>query len=116
MDKVEKRLRTLLHGLTPEQAENVLAFAEFLQQRGSQSAHPAPIPAPVILPRPEKESVVTAIKRLSASYPMLDRSKMLNETSMLMSQHVMQGREAAAVIDDLEALFARHYEKISKGE
>jgi hypothetical protein len=45
---------------------------------------------------------------------MLDRSKMLNETSVLMTQHVISGRDAVEVIDELEILFRRHYENLSK--
>jgi hypothetical protein len=44
------------------------------------------------MPRPSQESVVAAIKRLSKTYEMLDRGPMLNETSALMSAHVLQGR------------------------
>ena len=44
---------------------------------------------------------------------MLDRAKLLNETSVLVSQHVIHGRDAREVIDDLEALFRRHYERAS---
>ena len=36
---------------------------------------------------------------------------MLNETSTFMTQHIMQGRAAAEVIDDLEAMFRNFYEK-----
>ncbi|EGV18581.1 hypothetical protein [Thiocapsa marina] len=90
--------------------ETLLAFAEFLVQRGAATpeTHSGPRePTPV--PRPSAESVVAAIKRLSKTYGMLDRGPMLNETSALMSAHVLQGRSAREVIDDLEALFARHY-------
>ena len=37
---------------------------------------------------------------------------MLHETSALMAAHVLQGREASAVIDELEALFATRYEAL----
>jgi hypothetical protein len=39
---------------------------------------------------------------------------MLNETSVLMTQHVISGRDAAEVIDELEVLFRRHYEKLAE--
>lgn len=65
-----------------------------------------------MIPRPEEESVVAAIKRLSESYHMLERSALLTETSSLMTAHVMHGRTADEVIDDLEALFQRHYEEL----
>lgn len=51
-----------------------------------------------------------AIKRLSLTYDMIDRGTMLNETSALMSAHILQGRAASEVIDELEALFARYYQ------
>ena len=107
--KTELRLREILAELPEAQARALLEFAEFLAARygGPQEAT-----APLDIPRPAQESVVKAIKRLGATYPMLDRSKMLNETSVLMTQHVIQGRDAVEVIDELEVLFRRHYEKL----
>jgi len=67
--------------------------------------------SPVIIPRSENETIVGAIRRLSASYPMLEKSKLLHEANALMTEHIMQGRDVDAVIDELEALFAKHYEK-----
>ena len=61
-----------------------------------------------------KESVIAAIKRLSATYPMLDKGKVFNDTSSLMSQHIIQGREAVEVIDELEALFQQEYNDFVK--
>lgn len=105
-----ERLAQLLSRLPAEQRGQLLEFAEFLVARHGVEQGPAPRPEPVAVPRPERESVVGAIKRLSASYPMLDRSRMLHETSALMTQHVMSGREAVEVIDELERVFRRHYE------
>ena len=92
----------------------LLSFAEYLATRGGS---PGKVKAekPNIIPRPQKESVVAALKRLSASYPMLDDPGILNEGSTLMSQHVMQGRDAIAVIDDLEIMFERHYQNYVQG-
>lgn len=88
----------------------LLAFAQFLAERsGAVVAAVDTTPKPIA--RPAQESVVGAIKRLSASYHMLDRSKILHETSALMTQHMMQGRAAEEVIDELEILFQRHYTK-----
>ena len=106
----EKRLQQLARDLSAEDLASLLAFAEFLLQRAQPGV--AEVAPPIDIPRPEQESVVKAIKRLAATYPMLDRSKMLNETSILMTQHVMQGREAVEVIDELEILFRRHYERL----
>lgn len=110
---LEKQLLAIVRELSEADAGNVLAFAEFLQTRGASV--PAEIPPPESIARPPQESVVKAVKRLAATYPMVDRGKMLNETSVLMSQHVMQGRDAVEVIDELEILFRRHYEKLKNG-
>jgi len=107
--KIEKRLREIASTLPEEPARALLEYAEFLAVR---YGGPKEVTAPLDIPRPPKESVVKAIQRLSATYPMLDRSKMLNETSVLMTQHVIQGRDAVEVIDELEILFRRYYEKI----
>lgn len=106
----QKRLLAIVRELSEADADSVLAFAEFLQQRGKPARSEISEPEPI--ERPAQESVVKAVKRLAATYPMLDRGKMLNETSVLMSQHVIQGRDAVEVIDELEILFQRHYEML----
>lgn len=107
--KDERRLREIFERLGKRERESLLDFAEFLAARCPAETPEAAEPRHT--PRPEKESVVAAIKRLSATYYMIDRSKLLHETSGLMAQHVMQGRDAADVIDELELIFQRHYEK-----
>ncbi|WP_026340548.1 hypothetical protein [Thioalkalivibrio sp. ALJT] len=96
--------------LSAEDQASLLKFARFLEQESPPPA-PEPLPEPEPIPRPESESVIKAMRRLSATYHMLDRSRLLNETSALMAQHVMQGREAVEVIDELEVVFRSHYEK-----
>ena len=71
-----------------------------------------PTQEPQVIPRPENESVVAAIKRLTATYPMLDKPQLLNETSALMTKHVMQGVGVVEVIDELEDLFLRFYNEL----
>ena len=117
--KPEKRLLEILSRLSETQIATLTDFAEFLAERPAAAvalnATQPPEPAvlqPVDIPRPEKESVVKAIKRLAATYPMVDRAKMLNETSTLMTQHIMQGRDAVEVINELEIMFRSSYEKI----
>ena len=56
------------------------------------------------------ESVVGAMRRLRRSYPMLDVDALFHRASALMSEHVLQGRPAQSVIDDLEEIFRAHYE------
>ena len=44
---------------------------------------------------------------------MLDSRHLLDEASLLMSQHVMQGRGVVEVIDELEIIFSRKYEELA---
>jgi hypothetical protein len=105
----EKKLLRLFGELSAEQQDTVLAFVEFLSVRNPAPAVAVPqFPQPI--PRPAEESVVKAIKRLRETYPMLNPDKLLHETSGLMMKHVMNGKPAAEVIDELEALFAGHYQ------
>lgn len=103
----EKRLLALYFSLSTEQQQMLLDFMLFLQSRSEKV--PVAIPEPI--PRPESESVVKAIKRLMASYPMLERSKLLHETSAVMTQHIVQGMPAKEAIDELEAVFKKHVEQ-----
>lgn len=108
----ERKLSKVFRSLRREDQDTLIAFAEFLASRGrAEVQEEAPLLEPKQIQRPRDESVVGAIKRLSQSYHMLDRSAMLNETSSLMGAHVLQGRPAAEVIDELEVLFARYYAK-----
>ena len=118
-DDIEKRLAEIVQRLPAAPAAALLEFAEFLLIRhgntGAEamtSATIAEIPTPLGIPRPSEESVVKAVKRLRATYPMLDARKLLNQTSDLMTQHVMKGREKTEVIEELEILFRSHYEKL----
>jgi hypothetical protein len=108
-----RELLRLFRALPEEQRRTLLAFARFLATQ--ESSAPAEIPEPEPIPRPEGESVVRAMKRLSASYHMLDKSALLNDTSTLMAQHVMQGRPASEVIDELEVVFETHYRRLTGG-
>lgn len=106
----QARLGRLFKSLPEVEQRMLLEFAEFLASRAE--AIPQRIEEPKPIPRPEQESVIKAMRRLSATYHMLDKSKMLNETSALMAQHVMQGRDAVEVIDELEVVFETHYKRL----
>jgi hypothetical protein len=108
-------LAELFRSLGHEDQLAILRFAEFLAQQQDTPELSEEVPLePERLPRPAAESVVHAIKRLSRSYHMLDRSRMLTETSSLMAAHVLNGRPAEEVIDELEGLFARYYAEYKK--
>ena len=111
MNPAEKKILAVFKKLPASDRESLQAFGEFLLSRQGERS-PQDIPEPQHIPRGENESVVAALKRLSASYPMLDKPQLLNESSTLMTQHVMQGRDVNEVIDELEALFARFYQEL----
>jgi hypothetical protein len=108
----EKLLR-LFQSLDAGQRRTLMAFAEFLSHRGVPAVPNAPPPVPE--PRAANETVVKAIQRLTRTYPMLDRRKLLLETSRCVEQHVIHGRDSNEVITELELIFAQHYEKRKAG-
>ncbi len=108
----KRRLLELYDVLDEQDRASLTAFAEFLATRqGGESGAIEPLAEPDLVPRPEQESVIAAIRRLAQTYHMLDKAAMLHETSALMSAHILQGRPAGDVIDELEALFSRQYER-----
>ena len=114
VDPDRKHWQALFDRLTSEHRQSLLNFAQYLL-----SCQPDPVPAELEvadIPRPRSESVIGAIRRLSETYPMLDRAKLFNEASSLMTQHVLQGSEADATIDQLEVLFSGRYEDLLKKE
>lgn len=123
-----QKLLQYYHQMNPQGQEMLLAYAEFLSQRYAEPQHgtkPQPsegdgtyakgdLPEPQHLPRPEQESVIAALKRLSNSYAMLDKKTLLSESANLVSDHLLRGRPAAEVINDLENLFATRYRQMSQ--
>jgi hypothetical protein len=108
LSAADRRLLQVVRNLNTADRETLVAFAEFLASRSAPADAPSAEPVPES--RPEKESVVAAIRRLRRTYPMLDSGDLLDETSQLMSAHVLQGVAAKDVIDQLEALFDGRYE------
>lgn len=86
----------------------LIEFSQFLASR-----HPAEQQADQVynpLPRPEAESVIAAIKRLSKSYPMLDKTALFDQTSAVMSAHILQDVSKAESVDKLERIFREKYD------
>lgn len=104
--KQERRLLALFERMSDVGRDMLLEYAEFVALR-----HERPLASltPLNIPRPESETVVAAIKRLVGTFPMLESTKLLGDTSGLMAQHVVHRRAAPEVIDELEAVFRRHY-------
>ena len=103
----ERDLIGWVRALSAERQALLLEFAEFLAQR--TAAAESQLAALVPEARPENETVVKAIQRLTRTYPMLDRRKLLAETARCVEQHVIHGRDANEVITELELIFEQHY-------
>lgn len=108
MNREERKLISLYTSMNDVGKSALIEYAEFLAERHQAKQHSV---TPIEIDRPLDESVVAAIKRLSKTYPMLDRQALLHETSSFMMQHMMQGRAAIEVIDDLEVYFRDQYEQ-----
>ena len=106
----DKRLLALFRRLSEARQQTLIEFAAFLADKEA-SDKVAAVPAePVPIPRPEQENVVMAIKRLRATYPMLDSADLFNEASAQMTRHLMHGIPAPEVIDELERIFLQRYQ------
>lgn len=105
-----KSLTELFEYLPEKDQQTLFEFAEFLKSRAPEpeSQHVEPLG----IPRPQEESVVGAIKRLKQNYPMLKQKELLHETSSHMMSHVMNGKPAMEVIDELERLFEEKFMQI----
>lgn len=106
-----RKLEAIMDGLSPSHQQSVIDFATFLSAQGQGDDESYEPLEPELIERPDEESVVAAIKRMKKTYYMLDTDSLLNQVSALMGQHLLHGREARAVIDDLEKLFRAGYEE-----
>lgn len=138
MSNGEQRLLEILRSLPEAEAGSLVDYAEFLLLRapqkqrlqtlssdaaGASMAGLSSMPTALSkvepdtsieladIPRPETETIIGAVKRLSETYHMLSKDKMLHETADLVGQSMMGTRDTADVIDDLEQVFRRYYEK-----
>ncbi len=109
-DKSRRELMECWELLDGPERRSVLDFARYLSTRSVATGDQ--IPTPSTQPRPESETVVAAIKRLRRVYHMVDRREVMGETATLMSCHVIEGRAAVDVIDELERVFELHYRRL----
>lgn len=106
-----KRLLGLFRDLSEPRQQALLDYAEFLAGKENVEAASAPATEPLPIPRPEQENVVKAIQRLMQTYPMLERNRIFHEASAQMTRHLIHGVTAIDAIDELERIFARHYQQ-----
>lgn len=110
MQPTAKALTDIFEYLPEKDQQTLFEFAEFLKSRAPEPE--AAVTEPVGIPRPQEESVVAAIKRLKQNYPMISQRDLLHETSDFMMQHMMQGRPAMEIIDELECLFESKFRQL----
>jgi len=120
-NKQEREIIKLYKSLSITDQQAFIAFGEFLQSRkdsleiDGKSNDDTIVNEPVEIPRPKEESVIKAIKRLSATYPMVDKENILHPISDLMTSHMISGRSAPEVIDDLQDVFYKEYQSLKNG-
>lgn len=109
MSKLTEKLQSLAGKLSADEQSTLLEYAEFMVSRTTHTVESVSS-IPIEILRPAEETVVAAMKRLSNTYPMLNMDKILHDASGLMSEHIMQGRDALEVIDELQVMFEKHYQ------
>lgn len=115
-NKQERELIKLFKTLDSVNKQSLFSYAEFLQQRSAEDTEnideeEALATEPLDIPRPENESVIKGIKRLTTNYPMVDKESILHPIAALMTSHMVSGKKAEDVIDELEDLFNQEYQK-----
>lgn len=96
--------------LLPEAQKKALNdYAEFLSQRYAEEPEPVP-QQPVDIPRPQQETLIKAIRRLSKTYPMLDSKELFEKTSTYMTRNLMHGEDNDVLIDEMEVFFKECYQ------
>ena len=108
MKRTVGQLAEIYNHLPDSDQKTLFEFAEFLKSRTTK-INPEMLEV-VDIPRPKKETVVNAIKRLKKSYPMIQQTQLLGETSDLMTRHLIRGVPAKEIIDELETVFREKYQ------
>jgi len=107
MKEKEKKLLEYFRGIPETEQQGLLSYAEYLfQTKKKESTRPL---SKQNIPRPENENVIQAIKRMTRTYPMIEPSEMMDKATTLMSQHLLHGRDAEEVINELEKIYNDKY-------
>lgn len=118
--KQERKLCKIFSSLNDANRLTLMKFAEFLlietddeiKTNEEKEGALASFPEPKVIPAPENENVIKAIKRIAEMYYMVDKSKMLDMTSTLMTEHLMHGRPVQEVVAAVEKGFKQEYDKL----
>ena len=108
--KSSEKLMALYESLDKERQQSLSDFADFLLAKSGPVLKE--VPPPEDIPRPEKETVVGAVKRLKLKYHMVESMSVFSAASALMTDHMVKGRDIVEVIDELENLFFDAYNKL----
>ena len=108
LSKERKRLLAVFEQLDRGHRDSLVAFADFLHARQPPVVE---VVAAKPIPRPDEESVVAAIRRLRETYPSVDTKELFDAVAACMSGHLLRGRPAVEVIDELEELFGNAHQK-----
>jgi len=108
--KSSAALIDLYESMDDERKRSLCDFADFLYAKADPVSKE--IPAPDDVPRPQKETVVGAVKRLKLKYHMIDSMSVFSAASDLMTEHMVKGRDVVEVIDEMEVLFEGAYDKL----
>lgn len=114
--KNSQDLIDLYEAMDDERRQSLCDFADFLYAQADPISKEIPSPNESV--RPEKETVVGAVKRLKEQYFMVESSMVFSAASELMTDNMVRGRDAVKVIDDMELLFENAYKSllIEKGQ
>lgn len=104
----------LYESMDDERKLGLSDFAEFLLAKYGSIVKD--IPPPDEIPRPESETVVGAVKRLKLTYHMVGSMSVFSEASSLMTDHMVKGRDAVEVIDEMQILFEKAYQDLISEE
>jgi len=108
--KSSKALIDLYESMDDERKLSLCDFADFLYEKSGPVIKEVPPPDDV--PRPDKETVVGAVKRLKTKYHMIESMTVFSDASALMTDHMVKGRDVVEVIDEMELLFENAYKKL----
>ena len=108
--KSSSALIDLYESMDDERKTSLCDFADFLYAKAE------PINKEILPPediaRPEKETVVGAVKRLKLTYHMIESVSVFSAASALMTDHMVKGRDVVEVVDEMEILFEDAYKKL----
>ena len=108
--KNNQDLIDLYEAMDDERKKSLCDYADFLYAQADPLTKVIPPPEDIV--RPEKETVVGAVKRLKTQYHMVGSMTVFSSASSLMTDHMVKGRDVVEVIDEMEQLFEDAYKQL----